>query len=290
MTMKYKLVKLMCLSVLGPMIFVSQQASAQDTLARISETGKVRISIANQYPFAFKKPDGTLSGIDYEIAKRIMTVLGGKAMEGVVTDFGSMIPGLQADRVDLIAAGMFIRPDRCKQVAFSNPHYASRMGLLVAKGNPKKLNSIGDIKNGAGVTVATVQGGASDRIASEGGLTANSVRRFPDVTATVAALRSGRVDGVILDRVSLNGIVQENPDAKLEIAEPFADVIVNGKPSIQYAGFVFRQADIALVNKFNEALSAFVGSPEHLVLLAKYNMNKQDLPPKGITATEVCNP
>ena len=32
---------------------------------------------------------------------------------------GFVIPGLNAGRFDLIAAGLFITPERCEQVAFS---------------------------------------------------------------------------------------------------------------------------------------------------------------------------
>ena len=51
----------------------------------------------------------------------------------VLTEWGSLIPGLRAGRFDLIAAGMYITPERCKQVLFTDPHYRLLDTLLVAR-------------------------------------------------------------------------------------------------------------------------------------------------------------
>jgi polar amino acid transport system substrate-binding protein len=39
----------------------------------------------------------------------------------VLTEWGSLIPGLNAGRFDIITAGMYITPKRCKNVAFTDP-------------------------------------------------------------------------------------------------------------------------------------------------------------------------
>src|SRR5690606_34180458 len=65
----------------------------------------------------------------------------------VLTEWGSLIPGLRASRFDLIAAGMYITPERCKQVLFTDPHYQLPDTLLVKTGNPKNLRSYADIAN-----------------------------------------------------------------------------------------------------------------------------------------------
>ena len=47
--------------------------------------------------------------------------LGVKKVDAVLTEWGALIPGLKAGRFDVIAAGMYITPERCKQVAFADP-------------------------------------------------------------------------------------------------------------------------------------------------------------------------
>ena len=58
-------------------------------------------------------------------------------VDGVLTEFGSLIPGLKAGRFDIIAAGMFVKPDRCAQILFSEPTYAIGQAFAVKAGNPE---------------------------------------------------------------------------------------------------------------------------------------------------------
>src|SRR6218665_22009 len=58
---------------------------------------------------------------------------GVKKVDGVLTEGGALIPGLRAGRFDVIAAGMYVTPGRCKQVAFADPQYQIADTLLVLK-------------------------------------------------------------------------------------------------------------------------------------------------------------
>ena len=55
-----------------------------------------------------------------------------------VTPFGSLIPGLKARRFDLVGAEQNILPDRCKQVAFTEPNSSYGEGLLVQGRQPEE--------------------------------------------------------------------------------------------------------------------------------------------------------
>lgn len=85
-------------------------ASAETTLQRIQRTGEVRIGYANETPFGYTTPDGTVIGESPEIAKKIFAKLGVKKVDAVLTEWGAPIPGLKAGRFDVIAAGMTSRP------------------------------------------------------------------------------------------------------------------------------------------------------------------------------------
>nr|BFE94367.1 hypothetical protein GCM10020185_49030 [Pseudomonas brassicacearum subsp. brassicacearum] len=105
---------------------------------RSKSNSSIRIGYANETPFAFTETDGNVTGESPEIAKIIFAKMGIKQVNGVLTEWGSLIPGLRAGRFDVIAAGMYITPARCKQVLFTDPQYQLPDALLVAKGNPKK--------------------------------------------------------------------------------------------------------------------------------------------------------
>ena len=57
------------------------------------------------------------------------------------TDWGGLIPGLNAKRYDLVSAGMSITPERCEQAAFSTPEINYTTALMVKPGNPMHLLS-----------------------------------------------------------------------------------------------------------------------------------------------------
>ncbi|MBR7552251.1 transporter substrate-binding domain-containing protein, partial [Mycobacterium tuberculosis] len=68
--------------------------------------------------------------------------LGVDNVEGVNPEFGSLIPGLNAERFDAISAGMSILPERCEQAAFSEPEFNYTTALMVEEGNPMNLTDM----------------------------------------------------------------------------------------------------------------------------------------------------
>ena len=69
-------------------------------------------------------------------------------IQWVVTNFSSLIPGLQANRFDMTAAEMAIRPERCQKVVYSEPNTSYGEGLLVADGDPKDIHTYSDFAKG----------------------------------------------------------------------------------------------------------------------------------------------
>ena len=81
-------------------------ASAETTLERARKNGYIRVGFANEAPFGYATPEGKLTGEAPEVAKAVLKEMGINQVDGVLTEFGSLIPGLQAGRFDIIAAGM----------------------------------------------------------------------------------------------------------------------------------------------------------------------------------------
>src|SRR5215207_2310251 len=65
--------------------------------------------------------DGKLSGAAPDVARAIFEKLGIKEVVASISEYGAMIPGLQAGRHDAITAGLFMKPERCAAVAYSEP-------------------------------------------------------------------------------------------------------------------------------------------------------------------------
>src|SRR2546429_9669343 len=101
--------------------------------------------------------------------------------------FGSLIPGLQANRFDVVVAGFYIRPARCEQVAFSEPTIAVGDAVIVKAGNPKRINSYKSVVDNSSIKLAGVVGAATAKNAIAAGVPEDRVIMFPDYVSQVAA-------------------------------------------------------------------------------------------------------
>src|SRR5690625_2016118 len=127
------------------------------SLEEIKERGEIRIAVANEIPYGFIDPNGEAKGAGPDVAKQLMDILGIESIEWVTTNFGSLIPGLQANRFDMVAAEMAILPQRCEQVIYSEPNSSYGEGLLVAADNPKDIHRYEDFVD-SDYTVAIMAG------------------------------------------------------------------------------------------------------------------------------------
>ena len=144
--------------VLGLMMLaLAGSAHAETTLERIKREGFVRVGFPNQVPYAYANEKGQLTGADAEIAKLVIEKMGIKSMDGVLTEFGALIPGLRAGRFDIVLA-MFINPTRCAQVAFSEPVYKIGQGIVVKSGNPLGVKGYDDLVKNDKVRIAVMAG------------------------------------------------------------------------------------------------------------------------------------
>src|SRR5690606_16636318 len=134
-----RIIKRWHIAILFAALWATGTASAETTLERAQRTGTIRIGYANEVPYAYIDLQGKVTGESPEIAKAVFAQLGVTKIEPVLTEWGALIPGLQARRFDVIAAGMYITPARMKQVLFADPHYQMRDTLLVRQGNPLHL-------------------------------------------------------------------------------------------------------------------------------------------------------
>jgi polar amino acid transport system substrate-binding protein len=265
----------------------SPSARAEDALARIKTEGVVRIGFANEAPWSFANADGTIAGADYELATLVFSRIGAPTLEGVITKFGSLIPGLQANRFDVVVAGFYIRPARCEQVAFSEPTVAVGDSIIVKKGNLKKISSYNFVIANPTIKLGGVVGAATARNAKDAGIPDSQLVMFPDFVSAVSALKADRVDGALQTAISAEATVRTDPS--IERALPFEQAIINGKSTVNYAGYAFRPNDKELLAAVNAELAKILGGPEHLKILAKYSISPNEVP-KGVTTKELCKP
>jgi polar amino acid transport system substrate-binding protein len=265
-----------------------RQSAGPTTLEKAREAGRIRVGYANEAPYAYMdSQSGRLTGEAPEIARVILARLGINEIEGVLTEFGSLIPGLQANRFDIIAAGMYVLPARCKEVAFSNPTYGIGQAFLVKSGNPKNLHSYADIAANSEAVFGVVAGAVERDYARKTGIPDERVTVFPNPPGALAGVAAGRVDAYAGTSLTIQTIVQKANDPRVERATPFEDPVIDGQSVRGFGAFAFRKSDQALVDAFNAELAKFIGTPEHLELVRPLGFTAMELP-GAVTAEMLC--
>ncbi len=275
------------LFLVGSLVAVGCSGGGGSTLEQAQESGTLKVGFANEAPYGYQDPDtGELTGEAPEVARAVLAEMGIGEIEGVLTEFGSLIPGLQAGRYDMIAAGMYIQPERCEQIAFSDPSYSIGEGFIVAAGNPKELNSYDDIKESDAI-FGVVAGTVEQRYAEALEIPEERVEILPDAPSAVEAVKAGRIDAYGGTALTVQDLVDKDTSGEVEKADPFEDPVIEGEDVRGYGAFGFRQEDEEFRDAFNEELNAFVGTDEHLELVRPFGFTETELP-GGATAEELC--
>ncbi|MER8778920.1 ectoine/hydroxyectoine ABC transporter substrate-binding protein EhuB [Mesorhizobium sp. M0977] len=254
----------------------ASSASAQSLLDKIKNGETIRIGYSNDAPWAYPGENNEALGLDNAIVLEVLKKLGASKVESVVTEWGSLIPGLQADRFDLITDGMYILPERCRNVLFTQPIASIPAAIVVLKGNPKGLHSFEDLHN-KGVTFVTGAGYRAVKIAKDVGIPDEKIMQVAGNPEIVQAIKAGRADAGAGDYLGMKKAISSEDG--LEIADPFTQPEKPGYPA-----FAFRLNEQATVDAFNTVLKDYIGSEEMMKSVAKYGYDKSTLPDGSKTA------
>lgn len=268
--------------VLAAGLAVPTPAGADDLMARATGDG-LRVAFYNFRPYAYEDADGVLTGTDVDTLKAVLERMGGGIASAGAVDWGALIPGVKANRFDVVAAGMFITPARCAEVRFSEPTFGIAQTLIVRKGNPHGISDYESVAE-KGVTLAAISGSAQVGYARAAGVPEEGIMQIPDNPTAVAALRADRAQVYALSVPGARNLTQGLPEQDLEMTSTFT--MVAGRLATPHGAFAFRPEDSAFVDAFNGILTEFVGSPEHLAIFEKHGMKADELPVSGMA--ELC--
>jgi polar amino acid transport system substrate-binding protein len=253
-------------------------------------TGTLRAGIANEKPYGYIDNNGTLQGAMIELLRAVLAPYGIRRIEGQIADFNALVPSLLANRIDLIGAGMFIRPSRCASIAFSDP--MSRIGgsFLVKKGNPKNLHALRDVTRQPAVKIGTQPGVDQQQEVVQSGVSPEQIVLFSKDTEALAGLQAGRVDAIYFPALEVNDLLKTSGDAGLERAEPFEQPMgLDGKPIYHYQAFGLRRDDTDLLAAVNRSIATLLESGNLLRILVPFGYTQSDMPNGEIKATEICS-
>jgi polar amino acid transport system substrate-binding protein len=271
------------LAALAALLLAVPPGHAQSTLERIRSSGEVKVAIADEAPYGHRDGD-RVTGEGPEIARAMLErIHPGIAIEWVSTDFGQLIPGLQEGAFDIAAAGMFITPERCASVAFSDPTYVVGEAFAVHEGNPKNLTDYPSISDRHDARIGLVAGTVEYNYALVTGIPADRAPLYRSFVKALEALKAGEVDAIGLTSLSVQNLVDGEPG--LEATAQFFPNL-DGEVVKGYGGFAFRQEDEDLRAAFDQELETFVGSDEHWALVEPFGFGPDMAP--DMTTAELC--
>lgn len=266
---------------------VSTTASAV-TLKQIKQRGYIRIAVANEIPYGYVDPNGDAKGAGPDVAKAVIKMLGidPKNIQWVVTNFSSLIPGLQANRFDMTASEMAIRPERCKKVAYSEPNTSYGEGLLVPDGNPKKVSTYSDFKKN-GLKVAVMAGADQLQMMQKLGVPEGNIVTIASNADAISTVSTGRADAYAATGLTASQLASKS--GKVEIVSDFKDPVIDGKEERSWGGFNFNSSSTSLRDAFDKKLEAFKKTDAWKKILTGYGFTPADI--KGAnekTTAQLC--
>lgn len=193
------------------------ESGEKSLLDEIKERGYMTFATDGAYPpMEFPDPENPseLIGFDIDLGKAIAEKLGVEH-RAVVVDWDGILAGLESGRYDVVMSSMNITEERQKSADFVQYFEMGQM-IVVAKGNPKGIHSLDDLKG----KVIAVQIGTTNEEIARGieGATVKTFQTFPDALKEVHV---GRADATILDEPVARYYANIEGDKYEFVGEPF---------------------------------------------------------------------
>lgn len=247
-------------------------------LGRGASQGYLTVAIFNEPPYTKLEPDGTVTGAEPDVLRAVLQKLGVEDIRGERVEYESMIPALQAGRVDVIAAGLFMKQSRCAEVLYSEPVIVSTESFAVPPGNPKDITTVQDVLDNPDLRIAVLPGGFEQGILQEAGVPDGQQVIVRDNVTGVESIGAGRADAFFLPTLSLEGLAEDNDD--FEITDVIEDAPKTG------SGAAFEQSETDAVSMYNDELAKFKNSQEFADIMDKWGFDPEAV--EGVTSEELC--
>ncbi|SCX71625.1 transporter substrate-binding domain-containing protein [Variovorax sp. EL159] len=238
---------------------------------------EVTFAYIEEPPFA-TTINGQPAGSDVDVARAVLARMGIKNVEVKKVEFAELLPGVASGKWTM-NTGLFVTPERCRMVAYSNPIWALVDGMIVRAGNPKRVSSYASVAK-SDARLGVVKGTVQVATAKAAGVPVERIVEFGAQEEIIAAIKAGRVDAYSNSALGQRALLTSLKDSDLALAQPFEPPTdSNGRAKAGFGAYSFNQANGAFVARFNAELAKYLGSDEHRALLAKYGFVADEITP-----------
>jgi glutamate transport system substrate-binding protein len=206
--------------------------------------GKIVVGTKFDQPgLGLKKPDGTMTGFDVDVARYVAKELGYSEdqIEWKESPSAQRETLIENDQVKYIVATYSITDKRKEKVDFAGPYLLTGQSLLVTAGNTDITGpeSLQDNKKLCSVTGSTPAQRIKDKYPGV------QLQQYDTYSACVEALKNGAIDAVTTDEVILAGYAAQSPGTFKIVGKPFSE---------ERLGIGLKKDDAELRTKINDAL------------------------------------
>jgi len=207
-------------------------------------------------PYEFYENE-KIVGIDAEIAAAIAEKLG---MELKIEDmeFKAIIPAVTTGKIDFGMAGMTVTEERLQSVNFSETYATGIQAIIVKEGS--EIKSVDDLYAEGATWKVGVQDATTGDIYCTDDFGEDRVSKFPVGADAVEALKTGKVDCVIID----------NEPAKAYVAANEGLTILDTQYAVEDYAIAIALENTELLEKINGALKELIDDGTVKAIVEKY--------------------
>lgn len=238
--------------------------TAFSTLVQADEK-PLRIGIEAAYPpFAYKTPEGNITGFDYDIGNALCEEMKVKC-QWIEQEFDGLIPALKVRKFDAVLSSMSITAERKRSVDFTGKYYATPARLAMKAGT--EMNDVAaDLK---GKKIGVQRSSVYDRYATDNFAPVGAeIVRYTSQNEIFLDMTSGRLDGTLADVVNIDdGFLKTDAGKGFALVGPdFTDEKYFGEGQ----GIAVRKGDKALADKISAAILAIRANGKYQEVQDKY--------------------
>ncbi len=217
---------------------------------------------ANYPPFSYIDETGKPDGMDVKAVEWIAKEMG-FTVKHQPTDWAAIIPSLQAKKIDLIASGMSVTPERLKEVNFTQSYHKTVMMLVVKADSDLTVDACKDGEIQWGIQRGTSEAQWVEENLIKAGKKF-TLQQYDSAPLAMEDLVNGRIQCAVASEIS----AKEAMDKGL----PIKTIGRYGQPDDETA-YAVRKADTDLLKMLNEGLTKLMASPYWKELNEKYKVH-----------------
>lgn len=192
----------------------AQTEAAVPTFTTVAPGKLVMSTNASFPPYEMVAADGSLEGIDIDVAAAIAQKLG---LELQIDNMGfdACILAVQQGKSDICMAGLTVTPERSAVMDFTDT-YANGVQVVIVAAN-SDIATLDDLANDKMIGTQMGTTGyiyCSDTV-ENGGYGEDHVVPYDDGAAAIQALLKGQIDAVVIDNMPAQEYVAANPGLKI---------------------------------------------------------------------------